>query len=331
MYLFDTPNEVNLARERLACLYESDPRPWYVAYSGGKYSTLLLQLVAEVSAQAGNRKTIYVSFSDTCLESGDKLKRIKRDFERIEANLGFNTVINRRSVDRSLWSLICGKGYPAPSHNLRFCTIELKEKPALKNEYELADRHGGLILITGVRKQESARRNKRLTANEAPDALAVQRVKRKIDAFAPIANVKTCELWQYLKSIHKFAWGGEIEELKELYDSEETSQRNGCWCCTVCSEKTFNDKDTTEAKDKVRRFLRRINNDPAKRCVLNTPRQVEKYKRGQAAGNFTLEARNEILDFILAVQHESGERLISDEEVEYIREYWQTKAPYEFS
>ena len=330
MYLFNMSSEIDLARERLRKLYKTDPRPWFATYSGGKDSTLLLQLICEVDEQEGKKKKIFVSFNDTCMEIGDKLERIKRDFERIERVCGFTTVLIRRPTKRSLLSLICGEGYPAPSFNMRYCTQELKVKPSLKKERELADQCDGLIIITGVRKQESVKRNKRLTDAGAPDALTRMRVKRKIDSFAPIANVKVCELWEYLKALKTFAWGGTLKELQELYDSEDSSLRDGCWVCTVCSEKTFNRKQTTDAQDKVRRFLREISQDVTARTP-RSERQLAAYARGQAAGRFTFEARKRILEFILNVQRESRERLISDEGVECIREYLQTKAPYEFS
>ena len=258
------------------------------------------------------------------MEIGDKLKRIKRDFERIERVCNFTPVLIRRPTKRSFWSLIVGEGYPAPRFNMRYCTQELKVKPSLKKERELADQCDGLIIITGVRKEESARRNKRLTDLKAPDALKSMRKKKPIDEFAPIANVKVCELWEYLKALKTFAWGGTIKELQQLYDSEDSSLRDGCWCCTFCSEKTFNRKQTTDAQDKVRLFLRAMSEDTTQRCLLCSQRQIEAYERGQAAGRFTLEARKRILDFILEVQRESGETLISTEEIEYIREYWNT-------
>lgn len=329
MYLFDMPSEIDLARERLKNIYKTDQRPWFVAYSGGKDSTLLLQLICEVDEQEGKKKKIFVSFNDTCLEIEDKLERIKRDFVRIERACGFTTILIRRSTKRSLFSLICAEGYPAPQINMRYCTSELKTKPSLKKERELADQYDGLIIITGVRRQESTKRNKRLTDLGAPDALKSIRKKKPIDEFAPIANVKVCELWGYLKSLKTFAWGGTLKELQQLYDSEDSSLRDGCWACTVCSEKSFKDKNTTEAQDKVRRFLREISQDVTARTP-RTERQLAAYARGQAAGRFTLEARKRILEFILNVQRESRERIISDEEVEYIREYLQTKAPYEF-
>jgi DNA sulfur modification protein DndC len=58
-------------QESLRAHYFADQRPWVVAYSGGKDSTLVLQLVYELLVELGPtaRKPIFVVASDTRVEA----------------------------------------------------------------------------------------------------------------------------------------------------------------------------------------------------------------------------------------------------------------------
>ena len=56
-----------LTKKALKESYLADGRPWVVAYSGGKDSTLVLQLVYEVLVELGREavKPVYIVSSDT--------------------------------------------------------------------------------------------------------------------------------------------------------------------------------------------------------------------------------------------------------------------------
>jgi DNA sulfur modification protein DndC len=72
-------------RDLLNWHYRADHRPWVVAYSGGKDSTLVLQLVYELITGLGRQasKPVHIVASDTRVEApnveeylGERLSRI---------------------------------------------------------------------------------------------------------------------------------------------------------------------------------------------------------------------------------------------------------------
>src|SRR5690554_5518967 len=72
----------------LESLYASDSRPWVVAYSGGKDSTLVLQLVYEflLKAKRAGRvdKPVFVISSDTRVEAPNVSRYVAETLDRIQ-------------------------------------------------------------------------------------------------------------------------------------------------------------------------------------------------------------------------------------------------------
>lgn len=80
----DVPARLAAALDTIrAAFAEPDAEPWIVAYSGGKDSTLLLQLVWEVAAAAepARRRPIYVVSNDTLVESPLVIDHLRRSLE----------------------------------------------------------------------------------------------------------------------------------------------------------------------------------------------------------------------------------------------------------
>lgn len=280
---------IDYARRLINDLYTVNNFPWVVAYSGGKDSTLTLQLACEVSAEHNFQKPIIVQFNDTGVELNNKIERIKSVFNRLPAPIESRII----KPKFGLLTYIVGAGYPCPQPIFRYCTTELKIDPSDMFLKEISAIYGGAVVLQGVRKEESTKRRKYLIEEGAPERLKTKFQSYKIFYFRPIANVTTAELWQYLKKIENFYWDETIDELAQLYPDETTAQRDGCWICTVASEKSFNTKETTESQDRIRQYLRVINNDPCRRCLVRTPEQKRRLSEGIAAGRFTLEARKE--------------------------------------
>ena len=83
--------------------YEADGRPWVVAYSGGKDSTLVLQLVMELLLELGSaaHKPVYVLSSDTRVEAPNVSEYVKDAMDRIEASAaGLSRSAGRRRRPR---------------------------------------------------------------------------------------------------------------------------------------------------------------------------------------------------------------------------------------
>ena len=69
--LQNSEDHLALSRSYLARNFRQDARPWVIAYSGGKDSTLTLQLAYELllSLPPGERKPVHVLASDTLVEA----------------------------------------------------------------------------------------------------------------------------------------------------------------------------------------------------------------------------------------------------------------------
>ncbi|MBQ9875367.1 MAG: phosphoadenosine phosphosulfate reductase family protein [Thermoguttaceae bacterium] len=315
-------SEIDKARGRFLRLWQEDPRPWHIAYSGGKDSTLLLQLALEVAREQSTPKEIIVAFNDTRYEVDGKLERIERNFSRIAATGLAKPKILRPKPRDTILVRIIGDGYAPPDFRFRYCTRYSKMDPSLASEKELAARSGGCLTFSGTRKEESTDRLRRLTKNGSPESLIPRRKRLKIDDSFPLADVKTSELWGYLEGLGTFIWGETIDELKELYPGDTVAQRDGCWLCTVCAEKSSCEKQCTPGQTKIRRFIRAIKEDPEKRRLCKLENHKKRLEKGLASGYFTMEARQEILDVVQEVEREENRRYISDEEIAHIREIW---------
>lgn len=136
------PVNIDKAREIIERNYLEDDRPWVIGYSGGKDSSLLLQLVCEVFLKHNKNKRITVSFLDTRLEKDSKLAAIKESFSKCE-QIGLETSIVRSPATQSFWSLVCGRSYAMPSVKLRYCTSFLKRTPSDKELKQIAVKFGG--------------------------------------------------------------------------------------------------------------------------------------------------------------------------------------------
>ena len=71
--LFDQQNSlIRESKEHIKEVYLSDDRPWVVGYSGGKDSTVVVQLVFEALSELSTEKLhkkVYVISSDTLVET----------------------------------------------------------------------------------------------------------------------------------------------------------------------------------------------------------------------------------------------------------------------
>lgn len=320
-------DEIERAREVIRTLWAdfAPTVPFWVKFSGGKDSTLLLQLTLAVAAENRFRRIIFVEFNDTRLDFPCKYSLIKGLIPRISSvhpNVSF--LVTSPPPERTLFSFILGRGYNAPDWMFRYCTKELKVTPSRKRQRAAADEFGGLLTLSGERKEESGKRLRRLTEQGAPDGLKLERRRPSpIFTASPIADVSTESVWKYLEKQGRFIWGETVEELRELYLQNGkigANQRDGCWCCTVAAESKFSDYETPRGR--IRNFLRLINDDPRRRCLAITDRQKKRLEEGKASGRLTLEARKEFYNFIKEQEKEAGERFLSPEEESFIFDCW---------
>ncbi|MEH3098687.1 DNA phosphorothioation system sulfurtransferase DndC [Sphingomonas adhaesiva] len=237
-------------------IYLADSRPWVVGYSGGKDSTTALQLIwtaiAKLSAEQ-RVKPIYVISSDTLVETPVVSRYIDVTLEKIaaaatEQNMPVVTHKVVPDVDKSFWVNMIGRGYPAPSRRFRWCTERLKIEPANDFIKSRVAEFGEVIMVLGVRSQESATRSQVMSLHRI-EGSKLSRHSSLLNAFvyAPIANFSTDDVWTYLLQ-NASPWGSDNRDLVAMYRNAASGEcplvvdtttpscgnsRFGCWVCTV--------------------------------------------------------------------------------------------------
>ena len=150
-------------------------------------------------------------------------------------------------MHETYWARLIGYGYPAPNKWFRWCTERLKIKPSNAFILEQIDSHGEVIILLGTRYDESPARARSIRRHEGNDDLSPHTVLRSAHVWAPIKELLTNEVWEFL-AFNQPPWGGTHRRLQNLYKEassgecplviDETTKpcgnsRFGCWTCTV--------------------------------------------------------------------------------------------------
>ena len=256
---------MSLVRETIESLkkqYFSDERPWVVTYSGGKDSTCVLQLtlamLQELHSEGRDHKHTYVVSSDTTVEMPiiekylqTKLDEISEFAETSGLKLSCHKLMPK--TEESFWSLLLGKGYPAPTNTFRWCTERLKINPATHFLEALATKHQSIIMLLGVRSDESIARQTSI-ANRQLNQRGLSPHDSIPNAFvlSPIKHWLNEEVWTYLSETGnddtEYPWKDHTY-MMSLYDKGSSEgdcnialnpgspscgkTRFGCWVCTV--------------------------------------------------------------------------------------------------
>jgi DNA sulfur modification protein DndC len=321
-------------------------KPWIVGFSGGKDSTLLLQLVVEAvlaTAPEDRKRHVHVVTNDTLVESPIVAAYVDQTLERLRRTLGALRIpisISRTTpaLDDTFWVNLLGRGYPAPNRHFRWCTDRMKIRPTVKHLLETISASGTAILLVGSRRAESANRAQMVAKYETDGRFSPHTDVKQCLVYKPIVELGDEDVWLALEQCRP-PWGGSHREVVTLYRNAgggecpfvtsgddapscgSSSVRFGCWTCTVV------DKDRSlegligtglEGLVPLYEFRNRL------RAVSQTPDFRSKQRRnGQdGLGPITLVARRMLLDELLAVQKESQLPLISEAEVSRVREIW---------
>jgi DNA sulfur modification protein DndC len=239
-------------------VYLADERPWVIGFSGGKDSTTALQLVwyALRDLPAEKRtKPVYVVAGDTLVETPVIVDFLSDQLDAIDAaaqkeGLPISAHKVTPTIDESFWINLIGKGYPAPSKRFRWCTERMKINPANRFILDRVAEHGEVVLVLGVRRQESATRAQVMSLRAIRGTL-LSRHTRLPNAFVytPVRDYSVDDVWTYLLQLPS-PWGGSNEDLVALYRASSSecplvvddttpscgSSRFGCWVCTVVTQ-----------------------------------------------------------------------------------------------
>ncbi|WP_413160540.1 DNA phosphorothioation system sulfurtransferase DndC [Capilliphycus salinus ALCB114379] len=243
-------------------LYCLDQVPWVIGYSGGKDSTVTLQLVWNAIAALPpekRSKTIHVITTDTLVENPIVSAWVRKSLKAIEVaaqeqNLPFEPHLLHPELTETFWVGLIGKGYPPPRGKFRWCTERLKIQPSNRFIREVIRTRGETILVLGIRKAESKTREQRM------EEIEKKRVREHLSpnmnlpnslVYSPIEDWQNDEVWIYLMQWEN-PWGHSNKDLFTMYrgataDNEcplvvDTStptcgsSRFGCWVCTLVSQ-----------------------------------------------------------------------------------------------
>lgn len=339
--------------------------PWIVGFSGGKDSTVVAHAVFEaLRAIPPSQRTrpVHIVSNDTLVESPlvmAHLDEVTRKIRDAVDSLGLPLTVARTKpeVAQSFWVLLIGKGYPSPNSQMRWCTDRLKIQPTSGYIKENISSFGAAIVVLGVRRTESIRRMQTVNRyeNDRGSNLNPHSSITGAYIFRPIVDLTTDDVWEILGSFAA-PWGGTHQSLFQLYRDAEggecpvvlskdeapgcgtANSRFGCWTCTVVEKdkslQGFIDSGQHAYKPLVRfrDWLVDIRNDPSRRSAVRRNGRLTFDVTGKhIPGPFTIQARQEILNELLAVQTEFGGELISKPELELIHKIWATELQQEES
>ncbi len=346
-------------RKVLLCEYlQPHDDPWIIAFSGGKDSTLLLQMVWEtvssVSAPERRRK-IFVISNDTLVESPLVIEHLRKSIGTIrkvaeEMRLPISAQITQPYVDQTFWVNVIGRGYIPPTRNFRWCTDRMKIQPTDRLLKGLVARHKRAILLVGTRRAESQNRSRNMKKHGVKaNTMNPHSSVEGCSIFAPLADLLDNEVWMILMQ-RKPPWGGTHRELITLYRNAgggecpliltkddapscgTTSPRFGCWTCTVVTkdrsmrgviDSGHADQEMLESLFSFREELIELREDNCNRL----PRRRDGHTKIRSDGTlvygpFKLEVRRRLLDDLLALQSQIKRSLISPSEIEFIQDIW---------
>ncbi|WP_052761312.1 phosphoadenosine phosphosulfate reductase family protein [Sedimenticola thiotaurini] len=320
----------------------NDDSPWIVGFSGGKDSSLVIQILISAFCQlpVSKRKKLYVFYCDTGVEIPVLKDYIKNTLERIRKEgraLGVDISVKaiKPAVKDRYFVKVIGRGYPPPTNIFRWCTDRLRIDPiqvAIK-QY-VGD--GEATVILGTRFSESGERDKILKANALDKPyLFKQQGHQKTTLFCPIVDFTAEDVWEGLLCI-KGVSAIDLHLISKIYKEisgecpiirlPETNPcskgRFGCWTCTVVRKDKasknliLNGYKSLEPLYEFREWLLSIRDEIEFRCTVR--------RNGQGGlGPFRLSARVKILEMLIAAQEASGHNLISDAELSEIYRLWQ--------
>ena len=345
--------------QEMMVVYQHDRRPWLIGYSGGKDSTLLVALAYEAISRLpkeARTKKVYIITSDTLVEN----PIVKRYMHTSSSQINESSKRDRLNIDahviypepeQTFWSRVIGLGYPTPEPpGFRWCTERLKIAPMNRFVDDRIKESGEIIILLGVRKAESATRNRTITAREIEGKLLNMHSDIKnAYVYNPITEIHNELVWEFLlKEDGISPWGSDLKYLFSLYQGEDLGEeqsvigevdkdkipvtgnsRFGCWCCTIVKEDksllNFIKKGSTELiplRD-FRNWLVSIRQNPKYRDTKRRDGSVYYKADGTFGfGPFTMWGRQQILRRLLELQRDTQMELITMEELKVIDQMW---------
>lgn len=324
--------------------YGQDYEHWAVAFSGGKDSTTAATVTAWAIAEGlvPAPKTLLMLMSDTGMELPPLVMQARLILAEMQRQ-GHAVQVVGPDMKHRFFNYMLGWGVPPPGAMFRWCTGQLKIQPQMNVVKALAEQYGEkLLVITGVRRGESAERDARIEAVCSKDdgecGLGMWLSPTEAAPYAtlaPLLHWRVCHIWDWL-TFNEHRHGFTTRRLATIYGEEE--RRTGCIGCPVASrdealECMLRLPDWQHAApllelrglwDEMRAHRWR------KRKVgeRDASGRVRRGRRGASMrhGPLTMEARAHFLERVLDIQHRASYELITAEDEAYIRQCWANNA-----
>ena len=330
---------------------ENQTRPWIIGFSGGKDSTMLLQTVWNALNKIEPvllTRQVYVVCNDTLVENPRIVKFISKTLKKVQkaAVQQQLPIVVQETIPRledSFWVRLIGLGYPAPNKFYRWCTERLKISPTTRLITEKINENGEAIILLGTRSAESSTRAASIKKHEIKGQRLRKHQLPNAYVYAPLKDVTTNEVWQYLNQVQP-PWGGNHKELVTLYRNANAgdcplviddttpscgNSRFGCWVCTVVNKDRSmeglieNGEEWMQPLADIRNFLVETRDNPE---IWREKRRRNGEISEKLWGPYKFETRVEILRRVLKVQkaleQTEGVELITHQELVLIQYHW---------
>lgn len=331
-------------KNALRQLYIEDNRPWLVGFSGGKDSTMLASLIFDtvLSLPPARRiKPVSVLCTDTRVEIPAIVEMVEETLNKMrkcseQRQLCIDVALLKPSSEQSFWVNIIGRGYPPPNRTFRWCTQRMKIDPVNAFVQQRLGHWGEAILHLGARRAESSTRAQTMAGREARNGLRRHPDLPRVWVSNPIEFLSTEEVWAYLLQKPN-PWGGDNRALYKLYANANSGEcpiqidtstpscgnsRFGCWTCTVVERDKASEGLLASGDERMEKLIEFRQTLLFYRDPENGKRDMKRMNGNEGPGPLTMTARRELLTQLLKLQEETGLKVISEDELFLIQQFW---------
>ena len=237
---------------------------------------------------------------------------------------------------QAFWVNIIGRGYPPPNRTFRWCTQRMKIDPVNVFVQQRLGHWSEAILHLGARRAESSSRAQTMAGREARNGLRRHPNLPRVWVSNPIEFLSTEEVWAYLLQKPN-PWGGDNRSLYKLYANASGGEcpiqidtstpscgnsRFGCWTCTVVDRDKASEGLLASGDERMEKLIEFRETLLFYRDPANNKRDMKRMNGNDGAGPLTMTARRELLTQLLKLQEETGLKVISEDELFLIQQFW---------